>query len=180
LIEEGPVDKAVTRPKLVLVDDDRDHLEALSIFFEEKYTVFGYASAMEATEAIGAVKPDVMVLDIGMRPVDGMQCLQAIRAAPENRDIPAVALTGFARDVERQRFLDGGFQAVVVKPVLQLGELVAVIDRLLSFRTSTAAWTSGDRRGNPSPSTAAAHLDDRAPLTASRSGDGETGRGPRA
>jgi CheY-like chemotaxis protein len=169
------VDKAMSRPRLVLVDDDRDHLEALSIFFEEKYTVFGYASAVEAMEAIGAAKPDVMVLDIGMRPVDGMQCLQAIRATPGNRHIPAVALTGFAHDVERQRFLDGGFQAVFVKPVLQLGELIAVIDGLLSFRNPTR-WILGDSRGNPTPSTAADHLDDRAVLTASRAGgDGETG-----
>ena len=124
------MDKAMTRPRLVLVEDHQDSLEVFSIFLGEKYAVFGYASAVEALQAIDAAKPDVLVLDIGMHPVDGVQCLEMIRAVPGCRDVPAVALTGFARDVERQRFLDGGFQAVVVKPVLDHGELVAVIDGL--------------------------------------------------
>src|SRR5215468_12615618 len=98
------MDNAMTRPRLVLVDDHQDSLEAFSIFFGEKYTVFGYASAVEALQAIDAAKPDVLVLDIGMDPVDGMRCLEAIRAMPGYRDIPAVAFTGFAHHVERQRF----------------------------------------------------------------------------
>jgi CheY-like chemotaxis protein len=124
------MDKAMTRTRLVFVEDHQDSLEGFSIILGEKYAVFGYASAVEALQAIDAVKPDVLLLDIGMHPVDGVQCLRMLRATPGCRDIPAVALTGFARDVERQRFLNGGFQAVVAKPVLDHGELIAVIDRL--------------------------------------------------
>ena len=130
LIEVEPMDKAMTHKRLVLVEDDQDCLEAFSIILGEKYAVFGYASAVKAVQAIDAAKPDVLVLDIGMQPVDGVKCLEAIRATPGYRDIPAVALTGFARDVERQSFLDRGFQAVVVKPILDHGELIAMIDRL--------------------------------------------------
>ena len=121
-----------TRTRLVLVEDDRDNLEVFSILLEERYNVFAYRSPLEALNAIDAVMPDVLVLDIGMRPVDGVQCLKSIRSRPAYRDIPALALTGFARDVERQRFLDGGFQAVVVKPVLDHAKLMTLIDRLAS------------------------------------------------
>ena len=126
------MDKAMTRPRLVLVDDHQDSLEVYSILFGEKYTIFGYASAGEALQAIDVAKPDVLVLDIGMYPVDRVECLKTIRAMPGYRDIPAVALTGFAYEVERQGFFDAGFQAVAVKPVLDLGELIAVIDRLVN------------------------------------------------
>jgi CheY-like chemotaxis protein len=164
------MDKAMTRTKLVLVDDHQDSVEAFSVFLGEQYTVFGYASAVEALQAIDAAKPDVLVMDIGMYPVDGMECLKMIRATPGYRDIPAVALTGFARPVERQRFLDAGFQAVVVKPVLDLGELTAVIDRLVNAAAPAALQTpTRPRRSSTvaTPSAAAADLDGRAAMTAS-------------
>ena len=165
----------MTRTRLLFVEDDQDSLEAFSIILGEKYAVFGYASAVEALQASDAAKADLLVLDIGMHPVDGVQCLEMIRATPGYRDIPAVALTGFARDVERQRFLDGGFQAVVVKPVLDYEELTAVIDRLVNSPALEAPRTS-----RPPPSAAAACLDGRVPKKASGArGSGETdGQGP--
>ena len=183
MIEVEPMDKAMTRTRLVLVEDDQDTLEAFSILLGEKYTVRGYASAVQALQAIDAAKPDVLVLDIGMQPVDGMQCLKTIRATPGYRDIPAVALTGFARDVERQSFLDGGFQAVVVKPILDHGQLIALIDKLVNSRAPAAPRTPTHPRRSgalPAPSAAAADLDGPGAMTASGAGEpGKTGgQGP--
>ena len=136
------MDDARTRTRLLLVEDDRDHLEVLSMMLGEKYAVFGYTSAAEALQAIDAAKPHVLVLDIGMYPMDGLQCLATIRARPGYRDVPAVALTGFARDVERERFIGGGFHAVVNKP-MDDGELMAVIDRLVNSSASAATQLDG-------------------------------------
>jgi CheY-like chemotaxis protein len=138
------VEHAVTRTTVVLVEDDEDTLEAFSILLGEKYRVVAYRSGLEAVRAIDAAKPDVLLLDIGMAPVDGVQCLEAIRARPAYRDLPAVALTGFARDVECERFIAVGFQAVVVKPVMDHQRLMAVIDRLVSARRTRAPQTSMD------------------------------------
>jgi CheY-like chemotaxis protein len=119
------------RPRLLLVEDDPDNLEVFTLILGEKYMVSGYTSAAEALSAIDAVRPDIVMLDIGMHPVDGIECLKTIRAMPGYRDVPAVAFTGFARDVERERFLTTGFQAVAAKPILDHGLLMAVIDGLL-------------------------------------------------
>jgi CheY-like chemotaxis protein len=73
------------------------------------------------------------VLDIGMAPIDGVQCLQAIRARPGYARIPAIALTAFARDVERNAFLEAGFQAVVTKPILDHRAFLAAIEGLLEW-----------------------------------------------
>jgi CheY-like chemotaxis protein len=177
------VDKAITRTRLVFVEDHQDSLEAFSIILGEKYAVFAYASAAEALQAIAAAKPDVLVLDIGMQPVDGLQCLEKIRATPAYRDVPAVALTGFARDVERQSFLDRGFQAVVVKPILDIGEVMAVIDRLVSSPAPEAPPTPTHlprRSALPTLSGAAAQVDGRAAMTASGAGGARetNGQGP--
>jgi len=170
----------MTRTRLVLVEDDPDSLDAFSIFLGQKYAVFGYTSAVDALQALDTAKPDVLVLDIGMQPVDGIQCLKTIRGTPGYRDVPALALTGFARDVDRQSLLDSGFQAVVVKPILDHGELIAVIDRLANSSAPAASGTpSHPRRSSalPTPSPAAAHLDGPAAMTASGGGDsGKTNR----
>ena len=66
-----------------------------------------------------------------MIPIILLTGLDAIRAIPAYGSIPAIALTGFARAVERKAFLAAGFQAVVTKPVFDQTDLEVVIDRLL-------------------------------------------------
>ena len=123
--------------RLLLVEDNPDNREVLAVLLGQTYEVAAYGSAAEAVAALETFEPDVLVLDIGMEPVDGVQCLATIRAHPRHAGTPAVALTAFARDVERKEFLRAGFQAVVTKPVLEHHQLVAVIDRLLVPRRLT-------------------------------------------
>ena len=121
-----------TRDRLLLVDDHKDHLEMLAVILSERYEVAAYGLASDALAALESFRPNVALLDIGMRPIDGLQCLEAIRATPGFSKIPAVAVTAYARDTERQTFLAAGFQAVVTKPVLDVWDLVDVIDRVLA------------------------------------------------
>jgi CheY-like chemotaxis protein len=125
--------------RLLLVDDNQDNLEIVSVFLGQTYEVYSYGSAAEALSALDTVRPDLLVLDICMRGVDGVQCLQAIRAKPGYSAIPAVALTAFARDVERKAFLDAGFQAVITKPILDDRQLIGAIERVLAARLLSAA-----------------------------------------
>jgi CheY-like chemotaxis protein len=119
------------KARLLLVDDNPDNLELLALLLGEKFRVASYGSAAEALSDLEAVQPDLLVLDIGMSPVDGLECLQAIRAKRGYGGIPAIALTAFARDVERKTFLDAGFQAVITKPILDHRELGDVIEAVL-------------------------------------------------
>ena len=121
-----------TARRLLLVDDDKDNLEILTVILSAKYDVLSYPCAEEALAALEAARPDLVLLDIAMTPVDGLQCLKAIRAMPGYGRIPAIALTAYARDVERKAFLTGGFQAVVTKPILDHQDLFKPIDALLA------------------------------------------------
>jgi CheY-like chemotaxis protein len=127
--------------RLLLVDDDRDNLDVLTVILSEAYEVVSCASAAEALMALDAVKPDLLLLDIRMSPVDGLQCLEAVRALPEYSSTPAIALTAFARDAEKAAFVAAGFQAVVTKPILDPGELVAVV----------GTWLRSAARGDATP-----------------------------
>lgn len=132
----------VTKPRLLLVDDDPDTLEVSALILGERYSVASCGSAREALAVVEAVAPQVIVLDVGMSPVDGVQCLQAIRAIPEQSHVPAIAWTAFAHDRERQAFIDAGFQAVVTKPLADYGTLEVLIDALLE--TPVAAVLDGE------------------------------------
>ena len=129
-----PLRRAPDRPsrgRLLVVDDNEDNLEILSFLLSERYTVSAHGSAREALDAMATFRPEVLVLDIGMPAIDGMQLLHAIRTVPGFTDVPAIAVTGFARDVDQKTFLQAGFQAVIVKPILDQVHLLDVIERLL-------------------------------------------------
>ena len=123
--------RSVKTAHLLLVEDNPDIREMLTVLLGEKYRVSSCGSAAEALTVLEASKPDVLVLDIRMTPVDGVQCLEAIRAMPGFSRTPAIALTALARDTEQQAFLAAGFQAVVTKPILDPRDLETPIDTLL-------------------------------------------------
>jgi CheY-like chemotaxis protein len=76
-------------------------------------------------------RPDAVVSDIGMPDEDGYALIRQIRQHEAERGgfLPAVALTGYARDIDRDRVLKAGFQAHVTKPLdpVALTEAIATI-----------------------------------------------------
>ena len=115
--------------RVLLVDDNQDNLDLLSVLLSEHYVVSSYASAAEALRELDTVKPDVLVLDIGMAPIDGLQCLQTVRARPGYARIPAVALTAYAGFEDKTRALRAGYLVHLAKPV-EPSELVATLASL--------------------------------------------------
>jgi CheY-like chemotaxis protein len=137
----------MTTARLLVVEDDQDTLDLLTLWLSENYRVFSYGCASDALAALDMAKPDLLLLDIGMGPIDGLACLEAIRAIPGYRSIPAIALTGYARASEREAFRAAGFQAVLAKPILD-DELCAAITAVL------ASW--GSQRSDRSSATTVA------------------------
>ena len=116
--------------RVLVVEDNRDTLELLTLWLSTKYRVFSYGCADEALRDLDTAKPDLLLLDIGMGPIDGIECLSAIRGRAEYANVPAIALTGYARQCEREAFTAAGFQMVLPKPVLD-EDLFAAISAVL-------------------------------------------------
>lgn len=115
--------------KVLLVDDDRDSLQVLSLMLAEYGAeVRVAASAAEALEALCRQKPDVLVSDLAMPGEDGYSLIDKVRAieTESGEPTPAVALTAYTRVEERARALSAGFNMFVPKPV-EPDELVAAI-----------------------------------------------------
>jgi PAS domain S-box-containing protein len=118
--------------KVVVVDDEPDVRDIICVSLQHLGAdVVASSSAAEAFLAVQQHLPHVLVSDVGMPGEDGYKLLQQLRSlAPEQGgDVPAIALTAYARTEDRIRALSSGFQVHVPKPV-ELAELVTVIANL--------------------------------------------------
>ena len=118
--------------KVLIVDDELDARELIVVMLGHcGANMKAASSSMEAMEIIKGWRPDVLIADIGMPVEDGYGLIKRLRALPEDRggDIPALALTAYARTEDRTRALSAGFQAHISKPV-DRANLVAVVARL--------------------------------------------------
>ena len=116
---------------VLLVDDDSDTLKLMeTALTRREANVIAVSSANEAIRAITRKRPDVLVSDIAMPDEDGYGLIEKIRSlergGPDN--IPAVAITAYAKDEDRERALSSGFQIYLAKPV-ELTELISVVAR---------------------------------------------------
>ena len=119
--------------RIMAVDDDADALGLLKdVLHAAGAEVTTATSAAHALEVIAAYRPDVLVADIGMPEMDGFELIKRIRASsdPAVRDVPAAALTAFARSEDRTKALQSGFEMHLSKPV-DPGELVASVATLV-------------------------------------------------
>jgi signal transduction histidine kinase len=126
----APVDLEGIR--VLVVDDEPDARAVLGLMLRRyRAEVHLAASADEALAMWDQARPDVLLSDIGMPIQDGYELIRQIRSrsAAEGGQVPAVALTAFARDEDRVRALAAGFQIHVAKPVAP-HELLEIVARL--------------------------------------------------
>jgi CheY-like chemotaxis protein len=118
--------------RVLAVDDEEDALTLLRVVLETAGAeVTTVSSPLNAIERIGAVKPHVVIIDLGMPEIDGFELIRRIRHSGDAdiRSRPAAALTAFARSEDRTKALRSGFEMHLAKPV-DPGELVASVATL--------------------------------------------------
>ena len=116
---------------VLLVDDDSDTLKLMETALKRRQAnVTAVSSAGEAIQAISQRRPDVLVSDIAMPDEDGYGLIKKVRLLEngESQGIPAVAITAYAKDEDRERALSAGFLIYLAKPV-ELTELISVVAR---------------------------------------------------
>ena len=118
--------------RVLVVDDEADAREIVNAVFEQYGAqVTAVASAGQAIVALDQRQPDILICDIGMPEEDGYTLIQKVRArlADQGGKMPAIALTAYAREEDRDRALAAGFQMHMAKPV-NPDQLVAVVNSL--------------------------------------------------
>jgi CheY-like chemotaxis protein len=136
----APVSLAGVR--VLAVDDDRDTLALLvTVLRGSGAETFSAATAAAALETFLATRPHVLVTDIGLPGQDGFSLLAAIRSLPRESggEVPALALTAYARPEDRDRALRSGFQVHLPKPVSPDALLTAIATLLKPAVSSPSA-----------------------------------------
>jgi len=119
--------------RVLAIDDDEDALSLVRVVLETAGAdVTTLSSAAAALERIETIRPDAVIVDLGMPGMDGFEFITRLRVAsdPQIRDVPAAALTAFARSDDRTKALRSGFEMHLAKPV-DPAELVASVATLV-------------------------------------------------
>ena len=126
--------------RILVLDDEVDARDLFKRVLEEcGASVLTASTVDEALELIETYKPHVVVSDISMPGKDGYEFIHKLRGLPPERggDIPAAAVTAFARLEDRIRALHSGYQTHIAKPV-EAAELIAVVSSLAGCHNSHA------------------------------------------
>ena len=120
--------------RVLLVDDSEDSLYLLRVELEAQgYTVDVATNATVAFETAKKNRPDVIVSDVQMPDVNGIEFIRRIRGIPKLANVPAIALTGYSLEKEVRAALASGFTAYLTKPV-DPAELLRRIEQVVSVR----------------------------------------------
>ena len=118
--------------RVLVVDDDRVIQQLLEVNLElEGYEVVATAAdGKEALDKIAELKPDLVILDIMMPKMDGLEVCRRLRADPELAKIPVILLSARAQDMDIREGLEIGASAYLTKPFDPV-ELLEVVGRLV-------------------------------------------------
>lgn len=104
--------------RILVVDDNVDNAESLSMLLSlNGHDTRVAFDGLEAFELAGQFRPQVMLLDIGLPKMNGLDVCRRIRKEPWGGDISIIAVTGWGQDIDRQKSADAGFDHHLVKPV---------------------------------------------------------------
>ncbi|HEY6122516.1 MAG TPA: response regulator [Pyrinomonadaceae bacterium] len=121
---------------VLVVDDSIDNLTVTSLYLQQNgYRVATATNGEEAISVAALIKPDLIVMDLAMPGVDGLESTRQIRQNDALKDIPVIALTAFSTEGFRRAAHDTGFDGYLTKPV-DFARLHDLIGRLIGLARS--------------------------------------------
>ena len=104
--------------RVLVVDDNTDNAELLKILLEEEgHETFMAHDGVEGLAAAERLRPDVVLMDLGLPRIDGFDACRRIREQAWGKQILMIAITGWGQDVDRRKSQEAGFDHHLVKPV---------------------------------------------------------------
>lgn len=122
---------------VLVVDDDADNREALTRYLTRGgFGVRAARSGREALIAVATTAPDVIVLDVRMPEMDGLEFLQVIRSYLRWSNIPVILLTAYPDDLPIERAHRFGVKMIYVKTTYRLADLLECVKTLAADPTA--------------------------------------------
>jgi two-component system cell cycle response regulator DivK len=103
---------------VLVVDDEPANLRLLTVLLARNgYRVHEARTAEEALEIVAKVRPRLVLADIQLPGIDGLEMTRQLKSNPETKDIVVVAVTAFAMKGDEQKALDAGCDGYITKPI---------------------------------------------------------------
>jgi len=132
------------RKRIAVVEDNEDNRLLLHAFLDEQYDLQDYETGPEALRGMDAIVPGVVLLDISLPGMDGVEVLRRLRQNEKLRHLYVIALTAHAMAGDRERLLAAGFDDYLAKPIMDESLLFAGIEH--GFNTVHAAGSVCSRQ----------------------------------
>lgn len=132
--EESALDKRnYNKRKVLVVDDNETNRVVINGFLSAlNFTVYSAVDGEDAIEKNNEVKPELILMDLQMPRMNGLDATKHIRMNAENNSVPIVALTAAAMAGDRERCKEAGMNDFLSKPII-LQELIEVLDTLFGI-----------------------------------------------
>lgn len=121
------------KPLVLAVEDNPDNMITVKALLHDHFRVLEAADGQESIELAKQFVPDLILMDIALPEIDGIQAFKAIRSLPGLEKIPVIALTASAMTRDREGILAQGFDAFIPKPIIER-EFLKVIQEVLYGR----------------------------------------------
>ncbi len=122
------------KPRIAVVEDNPDNRLLVRALLDEDYELWEFENGADAVRGLLRDKPDLVLLDISLPEMDGLQVLRWIRSQAALRDLPVVALTAHAMAGDREKHLALGFSDYLPKPIVDESLLREILARWLGPR----------------------------------------------
>lgn len=134
------------KTNVLVVDDDPSARELYRVVLErEQYEVFEASDGIEALEAVGRARPDVIIMDAAMPNLDGLDCTRRLKSEPDTRNIPVIMVSTRTSAEEIEAGLESGADDYITKPVrfkeftLRIRSIVRLFQSMRELEQSNAA-----------------------------------------
>jgi two-component system, cell cycle response regulator DivK len=116
---------------ILLADDHEDNRVALLTILERRgYRTLGAGNGQEAVDLALEHVPDLVLMDLAMPVLNGVEAMKQIKADPRTGDVPVIALTAMALSVDQQKMQAEGFDGLLIKPCMP-PQLIAEVERVI-------------------------------------------------
>lgn len=120
--------------RVAVVEDNPDNRLLLQAILGSRFEVQEFDNGVDALAAFADRAPDLVLLDISLPGMDGVEILTHIRADATLARLPVIALTAHAMAGDREKYLAHGFDDYLTKPIVDEQLLMKAIDKQLTAR----------------------------------------------
>ena len=128
------------KKRILIVEDNPQNMSLMEMLLEAKgYTLLKAIDGEEAIDVATTKRPDLILMDIQLPKMSGLEVTRRLRQLPAFNHIPIIALTAYAMKGDKEKFIEAGCDAYLPKPI-NTRELPRVISKMLFHQ----------QKGNPS------------------------------